>query len=155
MLAFRCQCGCLQGWFDHPTVTKVVVFDQQWKYCEGIARRFIPPTKEEIDEAAYYLWVDAGRPVSDGKDFWHLAAEKLKDGVIKYEPVQVPYSSATTWNCPKCGQEHKRGHNTDKDYKRLVTEEWVGPCSCGKPLDGSPYSYCLDCARKKEKKEKR
>lgn len=155
MLAFRCQCGCLQGWFDHPDVTKVVEFDQQWKHCAGQARIIVAPTREQIDEAAYLLWDAAGRPVSDGKEFWYQAEEKLKGGVVTYKKVQVGYSSAMTWPCPKCGTIHKRGHNADKDYKPLYEEKWVGPCSCGKSLGDSPYSYCLDCARKQERKKKK
>jgi hypothetical protein len=119
---------------------KIEKFDQQWKpmFTGGVTtwncpqcgqehqRDHIPSlrpaTKEEIDEVAYYLWDEAGRPTSDGKEFWYLAETKLKKGVPS---------------------------------KPLYKEEWVGPCSCGKPLGNSPFSYCLDCAKKKDKKEKK
>lgn len=40
-------------------------------------RTTIEPTEQEIQHAAYLLWVEAGRP--DGRDleFWHAAREML------------------------------------------------------------------------------
>jgi hypothetical protein len=120
------------GWFEHPDVTLIVQksiplepTSQEWLICSGDARILTLPTKEQIDRESYYLWVAAGRPESDGVEFWHAAVKKLKDGILVVEQRQVEYASKNTWFCPGCGIQHRRGVNVPKDFDVEYKEEWV------------------------------
>lgn len=35
------------------------------------------PTEQEIQHAAYLLWIEAGRPAGRDLEFWHAAREML------------------------------------------------------------------------------
>lgn len=35
--------------------------------------------EDYLKEAAYYLWLDAGRPEGDGKEFWYKAEKIIKE----------------------------------------------------------------------------
>lgn len=37
-----------------------------------------PVCREDVEKRAYFLWIEAGRPVGDGADFWYRAERELK-----------------------------------------------------------------------------
>ena len=114
MYAFRCRrCGCLHGWFDHPSVTRVRTERREpivagslppgttgvnvsWD-CPGCGAEHLntygprppnPVDPEEVRVRAYFLWVEAGRPPGDGVRFW-LAAERELRHAPTFEMVLV------------------------------------------------------------------
>lgn len=40
-------------------------------------------TDEMIREKAYYLWIEAGSPECDGKEFWEKACEEIYAPILK------------------------------------------------------------------------
>jgi hypothetical protein len=51
-------------------------------------RKLHQPTEEEIRTCAYYLWVEAGRPESDGSEYWN-------ESVAKHSNYLLPYSNGS------------------------------------------------------------
>jgi predicted nucleic-acid-binding Zn-ribbon protein len=114
MYAFRClKCGCVHGWIDHPTVTRVrqekrepivagslepgmtgVNVSWQCPAC-GVTHRneyeedsVIPPSTEQIRLRAYLLWETAGCPSDESLRFWRAAEEELRPRK-SFEMIQV------------------------------------------------------------------
>jgi hypothetical protein len=114
MYAYRClRCGCLHGWFDHPTVTRVRTerrepiiagclppgttgVNEFW-YCPHCGAEHVntygvhPPIVPQPDAIrvwAYFLWEKAGRPLGDGVLFW-LAAERELRHAPTFEMVRA------------------------------------------------------------------
>lgn len=107
------------------------------------------PLEQYIRTHAYYLWLEAGKPDTDGFEFW-LESEKLHDGYwLPYKNGYIPtVKEVNEWNitstfgvsnysytciearcaregyehlCPKCNGNGRLWHPADAEQK---AEEW-------------------------------
>ncbi len=42
---------------------------------------------EHVAKLAYFKWLEAGSPSSDGKEFWYLAEQELTKAIVTIEEV--------------------------------------------------------------------
>jgi hypothetical protein len=114
MVAYRClRCGCLHGWFDHPSVARVRTelrqpivagslpagttgVNETW-LCPRCGTEHINaygprplrvPQTEEVRVRAHELWEASGHPPGDGVQFW-LTAERELQRAPTFEMVEV------------------------------------------------------------------
>lgn len=69
---------------DTQSIKKVSDFlsqnDHYYKEINDILINYYEKECEDyLKEAAYYLWLDAGRPEGDGKEFWYKAEKIIKE----------------------------------------------------------------------------
>lgn len=62
--------------------------------------------EESIRTYAYYLWIEAGRPESDGKEFWETATDHHNRYWLPYQNGYVPSpQEVNDWNCVGMGHD--------------------------------------------------
>jgi hypothetical protein len=64
--------------------------------------------EEDIRQCAYYLWLEAGRPVGRDQEFWHAGRERLRHSPHYHRPP-APRRLPAGQKVRKPGQEARSG----------------------------------------------
>ncbi len=65
-------------------------FNHLHKMKKKMAQRILNAEPRMIEVLAYHLWEKAGRPISDGSEFWYKAERLLKDTNYQCDEHDVP-----------------------------------------------------------------
>jgi hypothetical protein len=77
-------------WCHHLSEDDVAALLKAGRLMEFKNRPLKPITEDDIRTHAYYLWVEAGCPECDGKEFWEESVEKHERYWLPYDNGYVP-----------------------------------------------------------------
>jgi hypothetical protein len=114
-------------WCHHlneEDVKALIDADRLWDFTH----RPLPgiPLEEYIKTRAYFLWIEAGKPESDGKEFWEKAAEEHSRFWLPFSNGYIPTpEEVNAWSIGGFGHDSSNAHTCVKSRCRRENHEYL------------------------------